>query len=307
MTRDASTLPVSAAALIVGATLCFAVLDSAIKYLAQTYSVPLLVGARWGVQALALVCWLGPAVGLGLVRTPNFGRQLARGALLCGSSICFMTALKYLPLADATSLNYSTPVIVSVMAVMLLNERMTRMRIAFVVTGILGMLLIVRPGSELFQGATLFALCAAALYAAFQIMTRVLAREDWRVLLIYPSLVSTVVMGFVVPFVDWPSSVPWQHVVLLVFASLIGTFGHFLFLRAFQLGSASAVTPFTYSQLVWATIIGWIVFGTFPDRWSLVGMAVIAGSGLYLTWHERRVARARMRVEAVTREPAAVD
>lgn len=293
--------------MIVGSTLCFALLDSTIKLLTERYPVLLLVWARWGMQVLALLIWLGPQVGAGLVRTRHFGMQLTRGALLMGSSVCFMSALKYLPLADATAINYSTPVIVSVMAVMFLNERMTNIRIAFVVAGIFGMLLIVRPGSDMFQGGALLALCAAGFYGIFQIMTRKLAHEDWRVSLFFPALVSTTVMSFVVPFLDWPFAVSWSDAVLLVVASLFGTFGHYLFLRAFQRASASALSPFTYTQLIWATMIGWIVFRTFPDGWTLAGMAVIATSGLLITVHERRRAAARQTVPPVPREPAAVD
>jgi drug/metabolite transporter (DMT)-like permease len=300
-------LPLSAVLMIVGSTLCFAVLDSTIKLLAQRYPVLLLVWARWGMQVLALLVWLAPQIGAGLVRTRHFGMQLTRGALLMGSSVCFMSALKYLPLADATAINYSTPIIVSVMAVMFLDERMTNVRIAFVVAGIVGMLLIVRPASDVFQGASLLALCAAGFYGTFQIMTRKLAHEDWRISLFYPALVSTTVMSFVVPFLDWPDALSWMDAVLLVFASLFGTFGHYLFLRAFQRASASALTPFTYTQIIWATMIGWIVFRTFPDGWTLTGMAVIATSGLLITVHEHRQARARPSAQPAAREPAAVD
>jgi drug/metabolite transporter (DMT)-like permease len=297
----------SAALLVVGATMCFASLDTIIKFLSQHYAVLLLVWARWTAQAIALVAWLGRDDPLRLVRTSRPGMQLLRGALLTGSSICFMTALKYLPLADTTALNYSTPMMVSVMAVLFLNERMTGARIAFILAGIAGMLLIVRPGSNMFQGAAVFGLCSAGFYAMFQILTRLLAGDDWRVTMFFPSLVATVTMSFVVPFLDWPAAIPWQHVALLVAGCLLGTYGHYLFLRAFQLGTASAVTPFTYMQLVWATLVGWLVFGTFPDRWTLAGMVVIAASGLLIMLYERRLAAARHRRAPESPEPATVD
>lgn len=97
-------------------------------------------------------------------------------------------------------------------------------------------------------------------------------------------------MSFVVPFIDWPDSIQWEHAAMIVVAGLIGTLGHYLFLRAFQLASASAITPFTYAQLVWATLVGWAAFGALPDFWTLIGMTVIAGSGLLITLHERRKA-----------------
>ncbi len=305
--HETHAVPASAAMLVVGSTLCFATLDTIVKYLSQYYPVLLLVWARWTLQAVALVAWLGRRDPLALVRTRRPGMQVLRGALLAASSICFMSALKYLPLADTTALNYSAPMIVSVMAVVFLNERMTGTRVAFIVVGIAGMLLIVRPGSNMFQGAALFGLCAAGFYATFQILTRMLAHEDWRVTMLFPALIATVSLSFVVPFLDWPAAVDWRHAALLVAGCLVGTYGHYLFLRAFQRGSASAVTPFTYTQLVWATLIGWIVFGTFPDRWTLAGMFVIAGSGLLIMLHERRQAAMRRRRSPETPEPATID
>lgn len=300
--RSNGHVPSTAILLVCAATLCFATLDSMIKYLSQTYPVPILVWARWTVQTLVVLTWLAPRVGWGLLRTPNLTAQLFRGAILVASSLSFMSALKILPLAEATALNYSTPALVMIMAVVFLDERMTPARLGFVVAGLLGMLLIVRPGSSLFQGAALFAIGAAWFYAMFQVVTRKLAHENWRTLLFYPSFVGTAGMSLIVPFIDWPESVRWEHALLIVAVGLIGTLGHYLFLRAFQLASASAITPFTYMQLVWATLIGWAAFASFPDFWALVGIAVITGSGLFITLHERRKARA-----ATVTAPTVVD
>lgn len=278
--------------MVLGATLCFSVLDSIIKYLSQTYSITLLVWARYLVQALALAIWLGPQVGLRIFATRNVTSQLFRGTVLLASSLCFMSALKVMPLAEVTALNYSTPALVTILAVVLLDERMTPARVGFVVAGLLGMILIVRPGTDLFQGAALFALGAAWFYSMFQIVTRKLANEDWRTLMFYPAIIGSAAMSFVLPFLDWPEAVRWQDVVLIVVGGMIATFGHYLFLRAFQTSSASAITPFTYMQLVWATLIGWLVFRTLPDFWTSVGMVVITGSGLLIMYYEQRKLRA---------------
>jgi drug/metabolite transporter (DMT)-like permease len=141
------------------------------------------------VQALALLIWLGPQMGVGLVRTRHLHLHLVRAALLPCSSVCFFMSLKYLPLAEATAINYSTPVLVVILAVVFLKERMTQARIALVIAGIAGMFLIVRPGSTMFQEAALLSLGAAFFYGWYQILTRMLASEDWRVLLFYPALV----------------------------------------------------------------------------------------------------------------------
>ena len=299
--RHHAHVPLSAILLIVGSALSFTVLDAIVKYLTQSYPVPLLVWARYAAQALVMLLWLAPSMGRGMLRTRQPRLQIARAALLPFSSLCFFTALKYLPLAEATAINFSTPVLVVVLAVYFLGERMTHSRIAFVVTGAAGMLLIVRPGSAVFQGAALFALGAAVFYGVFQILTRKLAAEDPRVTLFYPALVGTAIMTVVLPWFWGDVAMPWTHVALVVASGLLGTFGHFLFILAFQRGPASALTPFTYTQLIWATLIGWGVFGSLPDAWTLAGMAVIAVSGLLIALHERR--RALRSVQ----EPPAID
>ena len=277
--------------MIATSVLCFTVLDSIVKSMAHLYPVPVLVWARYVVQLVALAIWLVPKRGRALLHTKRPGLQLARAALLPFSSVFFVSSLKYLPLAEATAINYSTPVMVVILAVVFLHERLTQARIALVIAGIAGMFLIVRPGSAMFQGAALFALAAAACYAVFQILTRKLAAEDSGVLLFYPALVGTVMMTAVLPWYAGGIDAPWVDWALIIAGGLMGTLGHLLFILAFQRGPASALTPYTYVHLVWATLSGWLVFGSFPDVWTLAGMAVITGSGLLIALHERRRAR----------------
>jgi drug/metabolite transporter (DMT)-like permease len=149
--------------------------------------------------------------------------------------------------------------------------------------------------------ASMLALAAAALYAVYQILTRRLAGENLVVLMFIPSLIGAAAMSTVVPFFNYHPSFSISDVALLVAVGVMGTLGHLLFTQALQRAPASAIAPFTYTQLVWSTIAGWLVFGTFPDRWTLAGMVVIAGSGVALTWYER------WRASLPASEPAAVD
>ena len=301
MPRAHVHIPPSAVVMIVGAVACFSVLDGIIKSLAVRHPVPLLVWARWGFQVLAMLIWLAPSMGLRMLHTRQLRMQLLRGCLLVGSSLFFMTALAHMPLADATALNYTTPTIVIILAIVFLNERLTVSRMAFVVAGLAGMVMIVQPGAEIFRGTSLFALGSAACYAIYQITTRMLAGEDPRVSLFYPALVGTLLMTFVWPWFGSRIDLTWMDVVLLASIGVIGTIGHFLLILAFQRAPASALTPFTYIQVVFATLIGWLAYNDFPDALTLAGMALIAGSGLLLTWHERR------RALIAAPEPTAVD
>src|SRR5438477_8733486 len=147
----AGHVPTRAVLLIVGSVVCFTLLDTIVKHLAPHYPIPLLVWARLTFQAVAIIIWLGPTMRLNLLRTPRVGLQATRGVLIVASSFLFMSALKYLPLAEATAINYSSPLLVVLMAVLFLDEQMSGPRIAFVVAGIAGMLMIVRPGADVFQ------------------------------------------------------------------------------------------------------------------------------------------------------------
>jgi drug/metabolite transporter (DMT)-like permease len=277
---------------MIAAVACFAMLDACIKYLTRDYPVPVLVFARYLVQALALVVWAGPALGMGLLRSSHLRLQIVRGSIIAVSSLCFFTALRWMPLADATAINFGTPILVVLLAMFFLNERITPPRWAFVVAGFTGMLLIVRPGVSIVQGAALLVLLGASLYAVFQVLTSKVRTDDARVTLFYPALCGTIVLALVLPFVEHNFTWSWPHALLLVLACLFGTVGHFMFILAFQRAPASAITPFTYMQLVFAIALGYGIFGDFPDAFTLAGMAIIAGSGLLLAWHERRQARA---------------
>ena len=279
--------------LVVASVFCFTLLDTIMKFATQRYPLPMLIFARYAVQMIAMVVWLGPSMRFGLLRTRKLKLQIVRALMVLLSSVFFVAALKALPLAEATALNYSTPMIVVLLARVFLGERLTPLRIAFVIAGAIGMLLIVRPGSTIFQGAASYALLAAVFYASYQIMTRLLSGENPRVLLFYPAIIGTIVMSIAAPTFDWSIAMPWEHVVLIIFGGLAGTLGHFLFILAFQHAPASSITPFTYMQLVWATLAGWVVYRHLPDAFAVAGMVVIAGSGLMVALLDRRRARRR--------------
>jgi len=142
---------------------------------------------------------------------------------------------------------------------------------------------------------------SAACYAMYQITTRMLAGEDPRVTLFYPALVGVGIMTLVWPWFGSEIHVAWADVALMLALGVLGTIGHFMLILAFARAPASALTPFTYVHLVFATTIGWLVFDDLPDTLTFAGMALVAGSGLLLTWHERR------RALIVPPEPTAVD
>jgi EamA-like transporter family. len=200
-----------------------------------------------------------------------------------------MMAFRSMPLAEATAVLFLSPLLVTLLAGPFLGERIGAGRWAAVVVGFAGVILIARPGGALTLAGVLWALAGAACYAAYQLLTRRLSHAEHPLtLLFYTALVGTAVMSLALPwfwFEFSPSPLQWLQIASLGF---YGGVGHFILIRAFRLAPASTLTPFGYTQLIWAGLLGWLVFGHIPDALSAAGMVVIAASGLWLALGERR-------------------
>lgn len=267
----------------------FALLDATAKHLSALFAVPLLVWARYTLHCLIMVVFVAPAMRLALVRTAHPGLQVARALALVGTTGFAMMAFRSLPLAEATAVLFLSPLLVTLLAGPCLGERIGAGRWAAVVVGFAGVLLIARPGGALGTAGLLWALAGAACYAAYQLLTRRLSRSEHPLtLLFYTALVGTAVMSLALPWFWFEVSPTVLQWLLIASLGLYGGVGHFILIRAFRLAPASTLTPFGYTQLVWATLLGWVVFGHLPDAPSFAGMAVIAASGLWLALGERR-------------------
>lgn len=281
--------PLRGIALFMLALMLFASLDATAKHLAAFFAVPLLVWARYVVHFLLMLVFVAPAMRAELVRTANPRLQIVRALSLLATTGCGMAAFRVMPLAEATSVIFLAPLLVTLLAGPLLGERIGRSRWLAVLVGFGGVLLVVRPGTDLNPAGILWALGGAFSYALYQILTRRLSHAEHPLrLLFYTALVGTAVMSAALPWFWVDASPAPQQWLLIASLGLYGGVGHFLLIRAFRLAPASTLTPFTYVQLVWATLLGWIVFGNVPDAISATGMAVIAASGLWLALGARR-------------------
>ncbi|HEV8500757.1 MAG TPA: DMT family transporter [Casimicrobiaceae bacterium] len=270
------------------ATLCMACMDATSKYLVARYPAPFVVWIRYALQTLVLVAVLAPRMRGRLVATRSLSLQIVRSVTLVATSLLLVAAFRAMPLADATAISFAAPSIVTILAIALLGERVTMARVASVVAGFAGVVLIVRPGTDVFRGAALLPLIAATTTAAYQVLTRKLAGDDTRAMLFYSSAVGAVILSLFLPWRGFAHDFGAGDVVAMAALGLLAIAGHFLFIRALQLAPASGMASITYVQLVFATLIGLVVFGDFPDALTLVGMAVILASGVFLTWYERR-------------------
>lgn len=265
----------------------FTLMDTIGKYLSRFYPVPGLVWARYAINILMLLAFLAWRGELRSVRTARPGIQVARGLLLGMATLLYFTALSRMPLAEASAIAFVLPLFVAVLAVPMLGERLDAGRLAAILVGLAGALVIVRPGSEAFTVYALLPLGMALMNALYQILTRKVAGvEPPLTSLFYGSLVGAVMFLPVLPFAWQTPQDPW-HWALLMVLGLLATVGHFILIRAFEFAPATLLAPFVYTQLLWTMLVGFLVFGDFPDGVSLVGMAIIVGAGLYLVGRQR--------------------
>jgi drug/metabolite transporter (DMT)-like permease len=284
----AAQQPLRGIVLLMLSLMLFATLDATGKHLSATLPVPLLVWARYGVHLLLMLLFVAPTMRARLVKTRRLRLQLLRAALLLATSLFALSALRHLPLAEGTAITFIVPFLVTALSVPLLGEKVGAGKWLAVAIGFAGMLLIVRPGTEIEGAGIALAWAAALCYAFYQIMTRKLAATDNSfTTLFYTALVGTAVMTATLPWFWVEREITDTQLALMLSMGLSGGIGHFLLIRAFHHAQASTLTPFTYVQLIWATLLGWLVFGQFPDQWSLAGMAVIAASGLWMALRVR--------------------
>lgn len=277
--------------MVMTAVAIFSVCDLMSKYLTRFYPIALIVWARFVFHLLLVVLVLGPRHGRALVRTTRLGAQTLRGLLLAVGSVFFVSALKYMPLAETTAIVYLAPLLVTLMSVVFLKEKVEPARWIAVFCGFIGVLTIIRPGSNVFTWAVLLPVSNAISFASYQILTRRLAGlESPYTSIFYAGLVGTAMMSFVLPSV-WMPPQSALHMALFVGIGTLGGFGHLILIKAYDHAPPSRLAPFSYSQLIWVTVIGFFAFGDFPDAWSLLGIAILVASGMYIASHQRRSER----------------
>ena len=266
----------------------FSCMDSTTKYLTVHYNVPFVVAMRYLVHFLLMVMILAPRHSAQLIHTQRTGLVIARAVVLCIASLCMGMALHRMPLAETTAINFLAPTLVALLAGSILQEKIGAWGWAAIVTGFIGVLLIARPGGGLDAIGIMFALGAAAANATYQLLSRLLASTEKAItLLFYTALIGSIIFGIALPWF-WENEAPSSlEVILLLSMGVSGGLGHYLFTLAYRHAPASMLAPMTYLQLLWAGLLGWIVFGTIPDSMSLVGMAVVAASGLIIAFTSR--------------------
>jgi drug/metabolite transporter (DMT)-like permease len=285
-TRDVTVRGIG---LVITATLLFAFSDACAKLIVGELPPVEVNWLRNIFASLFTVAFVLNRKGARVFVTAHPWRQCGRGLCVVSSSILFLTGLYYLPLADNSAINYVWPIMVTVLSVIFLKEKIGIRRIIATLIGFAAMLIMIRPGSSAFQPSAIFPLGAALLWAMGSVMTRgMTADEAPETTIAWSSLVALVVSSALVPFF-WITPTPWQlgiGVVIGIFSAI----GHIMVIFAFGSVPPSVLAPYTYVQLIWAVGFGYVLFGTVPDRWIVIGGLIIAASGIY-TAHREHVRR----------------
>jgi len=271
----------------------FAAQDGISKHLAAHYPVPFFVMIRyWFFAAFVVAVASRSPGGVGGARATAMPLiQMVRGVLLVVQILVIVTSFDLIGLAATHSIFALHPLLATLLAIPVLGERVGWRRLMAVGVGFLGVLVIMRPGSEVFDPNILVALLAAALFAAYGVLTRMVARADGsaKPAFFYTGIAGAVAITLVGPFFWTPmtlADIGWLAVLCVT-----GMSGHYFLIRALDATEAVRIQPFIYLQMVFAMIIGAVIFGEAIDPWAVAGMALIIGAGLYAIWREWQITR----------------
>ncbi len=287
--------PLRGIGLIVGSTVFLACSDALAKYLARTLPPIEITWMRFLVFLLIMVP-VALASSSSPLRSRRPGLQVLRALALASSSIFFISGLKLLPIAEASATSFVAPLFVTVLSIIFLSERIGIRRWAATLIGFIGVLIVIRPGTAAFDAAIVLPVISAFGWACTLIMTRMISGAD--------RVITTMAFSAVVGFLLVSALVPlfwvtptWREVGLGLAVGIASTTGQWLVVLAFRHANASMLAPFSYSQLLWITILGFVVFTEIPDLWTFVGAAIIIGGGIYTANRERIRSRTELVAE----------
>ncbi|WP_170149477.1 DMT family transporter [Rhodoplanes roseus] len=270
---------------MVGATIMFSVGGAVSKWQLTTYPVGEILFVRAVVSLLTVAVIILPRSGLAVFRTNRLRDHATRSVTQAAAQTCIMVALGLMPLASVIAVNFSAPLFATLISALVFKEAAGRARWAALVAGFVGVLIVTNPGAETFQIGFLFAIGNALLYGVVTAGVRSMTKTEsagtltmWQMVMLTAIFAAALPFGFVTP-------TPWDS-VLMIFNGVSNAVGQYWWTRSLHLAPAGAVGPFYYLSLVWAMVIGFVVWGDIPTVHLLVGSAVVVASGMALLWHE---------------------
>jgi drug/metabolite transporter (DMT)-like permease len=270
---------------MIAATIMFAISSAISKWLVAAYSIGEILFTRSAVSLLAFAIVILPRTGLVVFRTKRLRHHVMRSFSQGCSQACLVIAFSLMPLASAVAINFSAPLFIVLISMLLLKEPVGMARAAALIAGFLGVLIVTHPGTETVQVGALFALANAILYASVTVAVRgMTATESTETLTAHQLVLLTGIFALLLPF---GATVPGVNDgALMVVNGLTNAAGQYWWTKSLYLAPTTALAPFQYLSLVWAIVIGFLVWGDAPTAALLAGSAVVVGSGLFLLWRE---------------------
>lgn len=266
----------------------FPIQNAVVKLLTGLYPYQEVVWVRLATHLVLMCVVFLPRRGLALLRTRAPVQQVICSAGLLGATVFFFSAAKSVGVTEAIAISFISPLVVTFLAWPLLGERITVIRLASVVIGFAGVLIVIRPGSSVFQWASLLIVASSVSYAVYQIIVRRVAAVDSpATTAFYSALGCTLVTSLFVPF-HWKTPDNWRDVALMLSLGVSGGFGHYCVARAFSYAPANLIAPLNYTQMIGSVVVGYLVFAEVPDFYTWIGSAVIIVAGLLVGWQGRR-------------------
>ena len=281
------TLPIL---LMIGAVFCFASMDATAKYLMKEIGPAQTIWARYTVQALLVTVLILPKINIyGRTKYPKL--QFLRSVALMMATTLFFFAFSRLGLAEASAIFNISPVLITLGAFLFLREQIGPRRVIGILVSLLGALIIIRPGSGVFTIYAILPLGAAIFYSAYSLATRFVGTDEspWTSLF-YSAIFGAICYSIYIVF-NW-NPMSNNALLLTLIIGLFGTAGHICLIRALTLGEASLVAPFIYTNLLFTTIWGLVLFGNFPDLWTIAGALIIVAAGIYVWARDRAIRHA---------------
>ena len=272
--------------LMIGAIFCFASMDATAKYLMKEIGPAQTIWARYTVQAILVTVLILPKINIyGKTKYPKL--QFLRSVALMMATTLFFFAFSKLGLAEASAIFNISPVLITLGAFLFLREQIGPRRVIGIFVSLLGALIIIKPGSGVFTIYALLPLGAAIFYSTYSLVTRFVGADEspWTSLF-YSAIFGAICYSIYIVFHWNPMSS--NALLLTIIIGLFGTAGHICLIRALTLGEASLVAPFIYTNLLFTTIWGLVLFGNFPDFWTIAGALIIVAAGVYV-WARDRV------------------
>jgi drug/metabolite transporter (DMT)-like permease len=280
--------PMAGILFLLAALVLLPIMDGCAKLLSQRLSVFEITWARYTIHWVLLLPLLLARYGWRAFKPARLGMQLARSAMLLVGTVLFFFGLAYMPVADTLALFFVSPLVATALSPWILGEKVGQRRYAAVLIGFIGALIIFRPGIGVFRWPALFPFASGFCYAFYALWTRQLAGSAAPLITAgFTALVGALATSVTAPLF-WVMPTAGEAGLMLAIG-LIAAIGHYLLIRAYERAPASLLAPFGYFEIIMAVVVGLVLFGDFPDLWTWVGIAVLVGSGLYISLRERKL------------------